>query len=217
MDNIAAGDSVPEWRLVPNDNNIGQRNVYPISGGGTSGLTEDFNRLSFQLKNPHLTTAATEVRTVLPSFLDKRGWKIEFLNRGGGSFPLAPGESRNMIIRLVPGGDFSPADVAASPDKTIQLYGYAGGILVGGMSYVIDPNLKPSGPRGSLLGSLSLFDLRHRLQWDLYSDDIGANAVEFTPLCNVIQSLEIKEGSSHIVSSRIRARPSSQLSPTLRS
>jgi hypothetical protein len=146
VDNIAAGDSIPEWRLVPNDNNIGQRNVYPISGGGTSGLTEDFNRLSFQLKNPHLTKAAMEVRTVLPSFLEKRGWKIEFLNRGGGSFPLAPGESRNMIIRLVPGKDFSPADVTASPDKTIHLYGYAGGILVGGMSYTIDPNLKPVKP-----------------------------------------------------------------------
>jgi len=143
VNNIAGGDSIPEWRLVPNDNNIGQRNVYPISGGGTSGLTADFNRLTFQLKNPHLTTAAVEVRIVLPSFLEKRGWKIEFLNRGGASFPLQPGESRNMIIRLIPGSDFSPADVTASSDKTIHLYGYAGGIRVGGMSYEVDPNLKP--------------------------------------------------------------------------
>jgi zinc metalloprotease ZmpB len=52
VDNIAAGDSIPEWRVVPNDNNIGQRNVYPVSGGGASGLTADFNRLSFELKNP---------------------------------------------------------------------------------------------------------------------------------------------------------------------
>ena len=146
VNNIAAGDSIPEWRLVPNDNNIGQRNVYPISGGGTSGLTTDFNRLTFQLKNPHLTTAAMEVRTVLPSFLEQRGWKIEFLNRGGASFPLPPHESRNMIIRLTSGRDFSPADVTASPDKTIHLYGYAGGIRVGGMSYEVDPSLKA--PKG---------------------------------------------------------------------
>jgi hypothetical protein len=73
VDNIAAGDSIPEWRLVPNENNIGQRKAYPVSGGGTSGLTSDFNRLSFLLKNPHLNSAAMEVRTVLPAFLAERG------------------------------------------------------------------------------------------------------------------------------------------------
>jgi hypothetical protein len=146
VNNIAAGDSIPEWRLVPNDNNIGQRNVYPISGGGTSGLTTDFNRLQFQLKNPHLTIAGMEVRTVLPGFLEKRGWKIEFLNPGGASFPLRPGESRDIVTRLIPGEEFTPADVAGNPDKTIHLYGYASGILVGGMSYELDPNLKPPQP-----------------------------------------------------------------------
>ncbi len=45
VDNIAAGDSIPEWRLVPNDNNIGQRNVAPVPGGGTSGLTAEFDGL----------------------------------------------------------------------------------------------------------------------------------------------------------------------------
>jgi hypothetical protein len=143
VDNIAAGDSIPEWRLVPNDNNIGQRNVFPVSGGGTSGLTADFNRFSFELKNPHLVTAAMEVRVVLPAFLRERDWKIQFLNQGGSAFPLRAGESRDMIIRLEPGKDFTPADVNAAKDETIQLWGYAGGILVGGMSYKVDPHLKP--------------------------------------------------------------------------
>jgi zinc metalloprotease ZmpB len=53
-----------------------------------------------------------------------------------------------MLIKLVPGSDFSPGDVAASPDNTIQLYGYAGGILVGGMSYQVDPKRKPPEPGG---------------------------------------------------------------------
>ena len=100
------GDSIPEWRLVPNDNNIGQRNVFPISGGGTSGLTAAFDRLQFQLKNPNLTTARMEVRTVLPAFLARRGWKIEFLNSGGAAFPLHAGESRHIIMKLIPGSDF---------------------------------------------------------------------------------------------------------------
>ena len=146
VSNIAAGDSIPEWRLVPNDNNIGQRNVFPISGGGTSGLTESFGRLQFQLKNPHRETARVEVRTVLPAFLERRGWKVGFTSPGGGSFPLHPGEGRSVVVRLIPGKDFTPADVAASADKTIHLYGYAGGILVGGLSYELDPTLKPGRP-----------------------------------------------------------------------
>ena len=31
IDNFTAGESVPEWRLVPNDNNIGLRTVAPVS------------------------------------------------------------------------------------------------------------------------------------------------------------------------------------------
>jgi hypothetical protein len=146
VNNIAAGDSIPEWRLVPHDNNIGQRNVFPISGGGTSGLTSDFNRFSFQLKNPETTTKSMEVTATLPSFLEKRGWKIQFLNAGGSAFPLRAGDNREIITKLIPGEDFTPADVAESADKTIHLIGYAGGILVGGMSYDIDPTLKPYHP-----------------------------------------------------------------------
>ncbi|HEX4068382.1 MAG TPA: hypothetical protein VHZ09_20345 [Acidobacteriaceae bacterium] len=154
-DNINAGDSIPEWRLVPNDNNIGQRNVFPIAGSGTSGLTQGFNGLTFTLKNPMLTTAVVEVRPQLPPFLVERGWKIEFLNAGGASFSLPSGGSRNMIIRLVPGADFTPADVNSASDQTIQLYGYAGGTLVGGMSYVVDPNLKVTTGGGSHPGACS--------------------------------------------------------------
>jgi hypothetical protein len=150
VNNIAAGDSIPEWRLVPNDNNIGQRNMFPISGGGTSGLTADFNRLKFRLKNPNRAIARMEVRVALPALLEKRGWKIEFLNQGGATFPLYAGESLDIITKLLPGTDFTPDEVASSADKTIHLYGYADGILVGGMSYELDPKLKPFQPGDTL-------------------------------------------------------------------
>lgn len=45
VDNFTAGESVPEWRLVPNDNNIGLRNVIPAAheapdaGPGRTALT----------------------------------------------------------------------------------------------------------------------------------------------------------------------------------
>ncbi len=152
VDNIAAGDSIPEWRLVPNDNNIGQRNVFPVSGGGTSGLTAASDRFQFQLKNPNLTATHMVVRAVLPAFLAKRGWQVEFSNPGGAAFPLGAGESRNIVPKLIAGADFTPEEVTGSVDRTIQLYGYAGGILVGGMSFALDPKLKPPEPVGPRRG-----------------------------------------------------------------
>jgi hypothetical protein len=35
VDQITAGESLPEWRLVPNDNNLGLRTVFPTAGNET--------------------------------------------------------------------------------------------------------------------------------------------------------------------------------------
>jgi zinc metalloprotease ZmpB len=143
VDNIHAGDLIPDWRLVPNDNNIGQRNVAPVvGGGGTSGLTGDFNGLDFELKNPLTKAATMEVKATLPALLLERGWRLEFTNRGRATFPLQPGESRTVVMRLHPGQPFEAADVEEADEKTILVGGRAGGILVGGLSYVLDPSLK---------------------------------------------------------------------------
>jgi len=39
MDNFTAGETIPDWRLVPNDNNIGQRNMIPVLGISQIKLT----------------------------------------------------------------------------------------------------------------------------------------------------------------------------------
>jgi zinc metalloprotease ZmpB len=142
VDNIHAGDLIPDWRLIPNDNNIGQRNLAPVSGGGTSGLTAEFDGLEFELKNPLTNAAKMEVRATLPPLLAERGWRLEFTNRGGAAFPLRPQESRTVVMRMIAGQPFETADVDKADEKTIQVAGYAGGILVGGLSYVLDPTIK---------------------------------------------------------------------------
>lgn len=39
VDAFGAGESIPEWRLVPHDNNIGQRNVHPVpAAAGALGI-----------------------------------------------------------------------------------------------------------------------------------------------------------------------------------
>jgi hypothetical protein len=39
MDNITSGETIPDWRLVPNDNNMGQRNMIPVQGISQIKLT----------------------------------------------------------------------------------------------------------------------------------------------------------------------------------
>ena len=39
IDNFTAGETIPDWRLVPNDNNIGQRNMIPVLGISQIKLT----------------------------------------------------------------------------------------------------------------------------------------------------------------------------------
>jgi len=142
VNNIAAGDSIPEWRLVPHDNNIGQRNVAPVPGGGTSGLAEEFNGLSFELKNPLTTAAVMQVEPTLPPLLAERGWALSLMNRGGATFKLEPGESREIVMQLQRGTDFTADDVEKAAERTIRVAARADGILVGGMSYELDPKLR---------------------------------------------------------------------------
>jgi zinc metalloprotease ZmpB len=153
VDHIAAGDSIPEWRLVPHDNNIGQRNVAPVPGGGTSGLVEEFEQLSFEAKNPLTHAAVISIEPTLPPMLSERGWTLAFANRGGGAFPLEPGESRQVAMRLGQGADFTADDVAKTLERTIRVSTRADGILIGGMSYELDPHLEhPRRPEGNRPG-----------------------------------------------------------------
>jgi hypothetical protein len=142
VDHIAPGDSIPEWRLVPHDNNIGQRNVSPVPGGGTTGLVEEFDGLSFELKNPLTKAAVMQVDATLPPMLVERGWNLAFINRGGAAFTLEPGESREIVMRLHEGAPFTKDTVAMAQERTIRVSARADGMLIGGMSYQLDPAIK---------------------------------------------------------------------------
>ena len=143
ISNLAAGESIPEWRLVPNDNNIGQRNVFPVAGGGgLKGLLASLDGLQVLIKNPHKTDARVIVKVTLPKLLVKAGWQVAFENPGADAFALKSGEAKAVVLKLKPGKTFPAKDVKSARDKTIRLEAYANGILVGGMSYQLDPTLK---------------------------------------------------------------------------
>lgn len=148
VDHIHAGNSIPEWRLVPNDNNIGQRNVAPVPGG-TTGLTEEFRDLTFTAKNPLTHAAGVQLEHTLPALLVQRGWSLAFTNPGGAAFTLAPGETREVTMHLVQGEDFGAQDVESVEDRSITVAARVGGFLVGGMTYALDPTVtRPNRPGG---------------------------------------------------------------------
>jgi hypothetical protein len=143
----AAGPT-PHWRLVPFDNNIGQRNVAPVAGGGgLTGLSASFGPRRFWINNPYGFEGRVRLEIDVPDFLTKRGWGAEFVSPGGATFTLPARGSREVSLTLKPGSDFSITDVQnAGKEARIIVRSLVNGIPVGGMTYIIDPNLKTPPP-----------------------------------------------------------------------
>jgi hypothetical protein len=137
---------IPEWRLVPYDNNIAQRNVAPVpGGGGINGLVEAFENRPFWVNNPFSREAKIALKPVLPKLLQKGGWKLNFITPGKNVFSMQSRESKIVRMQMKPGEIF-PKELAtiSKKDVFITVYAYADGILIGGMTYKIDPKLKKS-------------------------------------------------------------------------
>jgi hypothetical protein len=56
---------------------------------------------------------------------------------------LRAGETKEITPRLVPGSPFTAAEIAKVKEAVITIEAFADGILVGGMSYLLDPKFKP--------------------------------------------------------------------------
>ena len=146
VSNLSPGESIPEWRLVPHDNNIGQRNVAPVPSASLEDLIAAIGKMHFTLKNPHPVAAKMVLNPIIPRILVARGWKLEFTNPGGGLLKMLPGETKEITMRLNPGDKFTPDEIAKSRDAAIIIEAYANGILVGGMTYPLDAKTKPTKP-----------------------------------------------------------------------
>jgi len=141
VDNFTAGETIPEWRLVPNDNNIGQRNVSPVpAGGGEQGLMAGLDGMSFFVGNPNPKRGKMTFNITLPSLLEKLGWRLELVGVSDG-FSLASGSKREIFIKLHPGKSFTRDTVEAIKDRDIRIDVMANNNLIGGMTYRLDPAL----------------------------------------------------------------------------
>lgn len=140
-----ANGSTADWQLIPFDNNLAQRSVAPVAGGsGLRGLLSSFISRRLTVKNPLEKQARFEVKAELPQFLKERGWRAKLDAKNDGTvFNLAAGASKDVLITLLPGEEFAGTDlVQAEQDLAIRIFAHADGILIGGMTYRLNPDLK---------------------------------------------------------------------------
>ncbi|MCC6790451.1 MAG: hypothetical protein IT336_02135 [Thermomicrobiales bacterium] len=143
IDNFLPGETIEEWRLVPNDNNIGQRNVQLVpGGGGKEGLLLGLNRHVFIAGNTFKRRARMQLQVELPTLLQKNGWQVRFQGIQGDQFVLAPGEKREIVIDLVPGLDFTADQVQSLDNRDVVVTLLGNGMTIGGMTYRLDPAMK---------------------------------------------------------------------------
>jgi zinc metalloprotease ZmpB len=143
----AAGPT-PDEQLARFDNNIGQRNVAPVAGGGgIGGLVASFTGRQFWVGNPYNREIRVDLDVALPPLLSDRGWRAVLRSPGGAAFTLPPRGSRRVEIGLAAGADFTPDDIQAAGDRTgIVVSAKTGGYVFGGITYRIDPLLAGPAP-----------------------------------------------------------------------
>jgi zinc metalloprotease ZmpB len=142
VSNIAQFDCdkpIPEWRLVPHDNNIGLRSVFPVNGSGFEDLRAGFNELRLHVKNPHRMRARMVVKPTLTPLLLGRGWQLKFTGQGGHAFSLKPRAGRDVVMKLNAGKKLTPRQLRNARNSSIHVEVFADDILIGGASYIVAP------------------------------------------------------------------------------
>lgn len=136
---LAAGELLADWRLVPNDNNFGQRNVVFAPTTTPESLVKWLDRRAFWVGNPHLNPAMVELRVQLPNLLSSRGWRLHFEGLERNRFELKPREQRAVVLSIKPGRTFDSQHIKRARDRNVRILAYADGLLIGGMTYRLEP------------------------------------------------------------------------------
>ncbi|MBS1910446.1 MAG: hypothetical protein JST22_00545 [Bacteroidetes bacterium] len=158
---IFGGGPIPEWRLVPHDNNIGQRNLNAVAGlhGGLS-LFDHFSRAVLLVNNPFDRAASVKLVAQMPQFLVDRQWDVDYTDPPGGIFTLESGQEITVSMTLRQGAQFTVDEIPQEPenrqiiisviaDPLNEVEGQPlGGGVIGGVTYEIDPTMDVPGPQG---------------------------------------------------------------------
>ncbi|MDH4327636.1 MAG: hypothetical protein OEV77_03865 [Nitrospira sp.] len=141
VDNFTAGEVVEDWRLVPNDNNVGQRNVTLVPGGSLQGLIAGLQGKGFWVGNPGRSAATITVTVAFPPLLARLGWRIALRGLPENGLRLKSRDQRLVTFDVHQGRPFTKADVLATSERDIVVTAKADGAITGGMVYRIDPEI----------------------------------------------------------------------------
>lgn len=147
--NIGLGETIPEWRLIPNDNNIAQRNVAPIAGGGNiSKLLASLHKRVFYIRNPFTKAAKITFEILLPKVLTDREVSLKIAEARDNILTLQRREKIPVTILAEAGilKDFDPTELGKRVFVHIKVK--ANGIQIGGMTYQISPSIKEATGNG---------------------------------------------------------------------
>lgn len=127
---------IPEWRLVPYDNNIAQRNVQPMVLVGVG--SDDWPVWPFWIRNHGKQPVLLGVDIKQPAWLARLGWKFD-IPQIGKETTAKPGELLKVAIAMTRGKPFEERLLATEPDHDIVVTVLHDGMPVGGMTFRITP------------------------------------------------------------------------------
>lgn len=125
--------NVPHWMLISFDNNIAQRNLSPVPGGGGKQVR------GFRVINStdHFASVSLDVIHDLP-----KGWQLDFDVPDIKNIPLAPYAERwvNLRVKILPEQEF----LSTSERARVTIISLINGIPDGGMTFeFVHPSLYP--------------------------------------------------------------------------
>jgi hypothetical protein len=124
---------------VPNDNNIAQRNVSLVAAlSGSASIKEALANQAFTVANPNKGKSTMELRVNVPDAVGKLGLKVSA--DAEPRFVLASAERREVKLKVAT-KEFTAALLAKLKDRDITIELLADGIVIGGMTYSLDPKL----------------------------------------------------------------------------
>jgi hypothetical protein len=132
---------IPEWRLVPHDNNIAQRNVHPVFPRLAEVVWE---KLPFWIRNHGRAPVRLGLSVQLPKWLDRLGWKFTVPQITRERTTLKPDQLLKVNVAMTKGRPFDDQVLAREADHDIVFTVLQDDMPVGGMTFRISKDAGPA-------------------------------------------------------------------------
>jgi len=139
--NVTPTPPLPNWFLIPNDNNIAQRNMSAISAiDGSKALAVAIPELGFKVRNPYKGPVTVTLELALPELMASKGWNISFDT--GNEIQLEDFDREGVLVtpEVTEGEAFTRDEVLQTDDRNIIIYMNTEYGCIGGMTYYLDPD-----------------------------------------------------------------------------